>query len=289
MIKTILVPVSGSSTDASVFATALAVARPLAAHLEFLHVHLSPGVAALEAPHVDFLQGTAAVTALAELQCTGTRLSAQALAHFEEFCEQHRVVIRDAPTAVELLSAHYSEETDQPLARLVRHARHNDLVVLGRRHNRDHLPGGLIEHLLARSGRPVIVAGEHAPQGSAGTIVVGWKETPEAARALTAAMPLLRQARRVVLLAVREEGGATLEQLEELARQLAWHGIDAEVSLSGEAGRPVAPQLLRSAAQLRADLLVVGAFGHGALRVRIFGGVTRSLLDNAELPVFMLQ
>lgn len=289
MIKTILVPASGSSTDQSVFATALSLARPLGAHLEFLHVHLTPGVAALHAPHVDYLQGAAVRSALTELGREEDELSAQALAHFKEFCREHRVVIRDTPQPLRLVSAHYSEQIDQPMGRLLIHARHSDLVVLGRRRNRDHLQRGLIEELLARGGRPLVIAGDGPVQSVAGTIVVGWKETAEAARALAAAMPLLRKARRVVLLAVREQGGASHEQLEHLGRQLAWHGVDADASISGDAAQPVAQQLLQRAAQLDAGLLVVGAFGHGALRERLFGGVTRTLLEHADLPVFMMQ
>jgi nucleotide-binding universal stress UspA family protein len=290
MIKTILVPSSGSATDQSVFATALAAARPLTAHLEFLHVQLTAGAAALHAPHVDFLQGAAVGTALAQLSRESAELAARSLGHFKEFCELHRVLIRDAPNPVELVSAHYSQQTDAPLARLLSHTRHCDLVVLGRQRNRDYLPGGLIEELLARGGRPVIIANDHPPQSLAGTIVVAWKETPEAARALAAAMPLLKEAGRVVLLAVREEeGGASSETLEHLAWELAWHGIDAEVSIVGDASHPAAAQLLSHASQLRADLLVAGAYGHGALRERMFGGVTRTLLEHADIPVFMLQ
>ena len=59
MIRTILVPTSGSSTDLSVFATALAAARPLAAHLDFYHVCLTCGAAAPHEPHLDFAIGRA--------------------------------------------------------------------------------------------------------------------------------------------------------------------------------------------------------------------------------------
>lgn len=289
MIKTILVPVSGSGTDQNVFATALAAARPLGAHLQFLHVHLTAGIAALHAPHVDFLQGAALGTALAELSRESAELAARSLGHFKEFCELQRVPIRDMPGPAGHVSAHYSQQTDAPLARLLAHTRHCDVVVLGRQRNRDHLPGGLIEELLAHGGRPVIIASEHAPESLAGTVVVAWKETAEAARALGAAMPLLEEARRVVLLAVKEEGGASSEALDQLARELAWHGIAAEVSVVGDASQPAAAQLLSHASQLHADLLVVGAYGHGALRERVFGGVTRTLLEHAPMPVFMLQ
>jgi nucleotide-binding universal stress UspA family protein len=162
-------------------------------------------------------------------------------------------------------------------------------VVLGRQRNRDCLPSGLIEELLARGGRPLIIAGDDKPPGGVGTVVVGWKETPEAARAVTAAMPLLEAARRVVLLVIREAAGAGREPLEQLAQQLAWHGINAEIAICGDADGPAGEQLLRAATERQADLLVAGAFGHGALREQMFGGVTRTLLEHADLPVLLVR
>jgi hypothetical protein len=104
LIKTVLVPSSGSSSDRNVFATALAVARPLTAHLEFFHVHLTPGIAALHAPRVEFLRGAAVGTALAELQREQTELAMRAREHFKQFCEAHHVLVRDTPNPVDLVS-----------------------------------------------------------------------------------------------------------------------------------------------------------------------------------------
>jgi hypothetical protein len=86
MIGTILVPVSGSDTDASVIAAALSVAKPLAAHLQCFHLHLSPGEAAAQAPHVDFCRGPAINDAFEYLRRQGNALSANALVNCQEFC-----------------------------------------------------------------------------------------------------------------------------------------------------------------------------------------------------------
>ncbi len=118
---------------------------------------------------------------------------------------------------------------------------------------------------------------------------MGWKETPEAARAVTAALPLLARARRVVLLGVTEDGKSSRAALDALARQMAWHGISAETYVIPEEEGPPRTQLLEAAVRLNADLLVVGGFGHSQLREQLFGGVTRSLIDEAPLPVFMLH
>ncbi len=289
MIKTILVPTSGSRSDDSVFATALAVARPLDAHLEFYHLRLTVYEAAVRAPHVQFCRGRAMTDALEHLRAQDEQLSANAVKHFEAFCSASKVAVQATPTTREEISANWSEETDQPEMNLMFHARHSDLVVLGRARNVDLMPNNLIEMLLVGCGRPIVIAPDSPPTSVTGTIVVGWKETSEAARALAAAMPLLRRAQRVVLVGVAEGGAAAPEALDHLMRQLAWHGIAAETRVSGDKSKPVAAQLLQAAADLHADLLVVGGFGHAPLREVVFGGVTQTLIEHAELPVFILH
>jgi nucleotide-binding universal stress UspA family protein len=289
MIRTILVPVSGSDTDAGVFATALALAQPLAAHLQFFHLHLSPGEAALHAPHVDFSRGPAITEALKTLRRQGNTLAANARVNCQKFCDTHGVRFQDGPSAEQAVSASWVEEEYDAVPRLMFHARHNDAVVLGRARNRDFLPGGLIETLLVGCGRPVIIAPDVPPRSMTGTIVVGWKETPEAARAVTAALPLIERARRVILLSIAEDGAASRAALEDLSLQLRWHGITAEVRVDIERPDRATTQLQQTASQAGADLLVIGGFGHGALREHLVGGVTKTLIDAAALPVFMLH
>jgi nucleotide-binding universal stress UspA family protein len=289
MIKTILVPTSGSGSDRTVFTTALALGRTCAAHLHFLHVHLAPATAALNVPQVEFCPGPVVYGALDALRQRGEHLSAGARRHFEEFCQVHKVEIRDSPGTAEVVTASFSEESDEPMTCFLSHARHSDLIVLGRRRNRDHLPARLIETMLMESGRPIVIAPDAMPRDIASTIVVGWKESKEAAQALGAALPLLEKARRVVLLGVAEEGVPSRNAFDDLARRLVWHGIDAEVNIVASESRFASVLLSRVAAQLRADLLVVGGFGRSPLRECVFGGVTRSLLEHAEIPVFMFH
>ncbi|HEY6927967.1 MAG TPA: universal stress protein [Steroidobacteraceae bacterium] len=287
MIKTIFVPVSGSDTDARVFATALAIARPFGAHLRFYHLHLSAGEAAARAPQVDHAMGQALASSLEYLRSQADALSVSALAHYKEFCELNEVRMRSEPTSSGPVSASWTQETRGAMERLMFHARHSDVVVLGRPRNRDFMPVGIIESLLMGSGRPIVLAPDNATPQAINTIVVGWKETPEASRAMAAAVPLLEEAERVVLLSMAEEGAAPTEALEDLARQLAWHGVSAQVHVTVERSGPARHQLRRVATQLEADLLVVGGFGHGQFRERMFGGVTQALIDEAMVPVFM--
>jgi nucleotide-binding universal stress UspA family protein len=99
MIKAILVPTSGSRTDDGVFATALAIARPLAAQLLFYHLRFTECEAAVRTPHVQFCRGRAMVSALESLREQSDRLSAKARKHFEAFCGQNEITVRTMPSA----------------------------------------------------------------------------------------------------------------------------------------------------------------------------------------------
>lgn len=289
MIKTILVPVSGSSTDDAVFATAFAAAQPLSAHLDFYHVRLSAGEAAVRAPHVEFCVGAAIPAALEFLAEDEASLSARSAAHFEDFCKRHSVEICDEPRRMSKVSASFREEQDSARGRLILQARHSDLVVLGRSAHVDYLPTLLIEDMLMDCGRPLLIASDNSPTTLTGTVVVGWKETPQCARALHAAYPLLEQANKVILLNIAEGGSAFSGSLEHLAQRLRWHGMCVETKRIESSARATTGEVEHAAAELHADLLVVGGFGHRRLRELLFGGVTQSLLEHASVPVFMMH
>jgi nucleotide-binding universal stress UspA family protein len=289
MIKTIFVPASGTQSDHSVFAAALAVARPLGAHLDFYHQRLSACEAALRLPPVQFCVGPAITQALDNLEQRDENLSTTAISHIKEFCAANKVSIRQDAGITDEMSASWMEETDQAEARLMIHARHSDLVVVGRQHTNNLMPYNFIEWLLLSSGRPILIAPDSKITRVTGTVVVGWKETAEAARALAAALPLLKRADRVVLVSVEEDQAAPISCLEHLAHQLQWHGIVAEPRICRDKSSPAVAQLNKVAGELRADLLVIGGYGHRPLREAVFGGVTRAFMEGADLPVFMVH
>jgi nucleotide-binding universal stress UspA family protein len=111
---------------------------------------------------------------------------------------------------------------------------------------------------------------------------------PHWPRALSAAHPLLEKAQRVVLLHIADEAPTPPQWLEHLAEQLKWHGITVEVRIVAHGAEHLAARLEKTTAELHADLLVAGGFGHSRLRELIFGGVTQSLLEHADCPVFMM-
>jgi nucleotide-binding universal stress UspA family protein len=290
VISTILVPTTGTLGDASLFQTVLAVAKPLSAHIEFYHLVFSTSEAMMRTPHADFCLGDAATTStFTEAKHHEDTLSADAREHFKAFCIANHIEVAVEPSGIAGITANYLQETDHPRVRLLEHARHSDLVILARPGADTLLPTDVLEMILMKSGRPIIIAPEAMPTAAIKTIVVGWQETPQAARSLGAAMPLLKQAEEVVLVCVTtDERQATID-LEQITRQLAWHGVAAKTQLILGEPKEARMYLSREIVERQADLLVVGGYRHGPWRESLFGGVTASIVDHAKCPVFMMH
>jgi nucleotide-binding universal stress UspA family protein len=111
-------------------------------------------------------------------------------------------------------------------------------------------------------------------------VVIGWKDTREARRALQDALPLLGEAKRVSIIGVGETDleDQTRQQIDDVASYLARHRIDVATRMTVHAGGPASKQLLRVAQDEKADLIVAGGYGHWRLGEWIFGGMTQDLL-----------
>ncbi len=161
-----------------------------------------------------------------------------------------------------------------------------------REHGRAAGAGAILPAELAiLSGRPVIVAPENGFRPTVGeSVVIAWKPTREAVRAIAEAMPLLRRAERVTLLSVNPHVGATEHGEQpgaDLARHLARHGVEIVVETAVAHDVGVADAVLSRAAQVGADLIVMGAGGHSRLHEMIFGGATVDMLQQARIPLLI--
>lgn len=288
-VRAILVPVSGSETDRVVLAAAWAIAEPLQAHLEFLHLRLKLESAITRSQHSDVSRHPAMGDVLGHLALEQANLSASAANYVRHFCHEHGIALSDKRSGTGALSADWLEENAAEPARLLFHARHMDLTVLGRAQHDDCMPATLLEQVLQESGHPLLVVAGSVSRPLLGTIVLGWKDSAASARAVAAALPLLQLARRVVIVNVAEDNSPGLEALHDVRRQLAWHDVTAELLHLGDGiatAEEVLPQVVRD---VNAGLLVIGGFGHSRLRETVFGGVTRSLLKRAEIPLFVVH
>ena len=178
-------------------------------------------------------------------------------------------------------------------------ARAADLVVLGQADpNAKANVADLPVHVITNAGRPVLIvpfADHHATAGR--RILVSWDGGREAARALQLALPLLKDAASVTI-AVFELASDEHKAADALAADprpwLARHGVTATLAVHAvdhqrrlNRRHEVGERLLSLAADLSADLLVMGAYGHSRFRESILGGVTKTVLEAMTLPVLM--
>jgi nucleotide-binding universal stress UspA family protein len=176
----------------------------------------------------------------------------------------------------------------------VLNARHADLVVLGQldpHEPSNYIARHFIEDVLMTSGRPALIlpyAGKVKTLGE--NVVIAWDGGREAARALTDALPLIRHARFVTIETVgrrRDEAEGELHPID-VAAFLERHQIQASFSTTPHiAAISAGATLLNRVADLHADLLVMGAYGHSRAQERVLGGSTRTILESMTVPVLM--
>src|ERR1700751_4242733 len=112
-MRSFLIPTGGAGSDESVLETALAAARPFAAHLNFLHIRVGAGQAAMHSPHADFASGPALRGALTELAAEAGDRANNAARHVRDFCARSNVAICDAPGSSTEVTANWRVEEEQ--------------------------------------------------------------------------------------------------------------------------------------------------------------------------------
>jgi nucleotide-binding universal stress UspA family protein len=286
MIKTILVPSTGTDSDAGAFASALAVARRFDAHLDFLHTRIDAAtIAATIAPEVSSAQVVTDLINKVEEEAEQREQKAKQL--FESFCWREGLALAETPPEPSAPSARWLREIGTEAYWLLEYARAADLLIIGRPSDDPIAPSDVLESALLNSGRPLFIPPSAPVAGLPDTVVIAWKATPEAARAVTAAMPFLSIAKQIVIMTVAED--ATALEEEGAARLMAnfrWHGFPVSVRRLQPDARGPAETLL-AAAREQAALLVMGGYGHSRLREWIFGGFTQRVLRDAEVPVLI--
>ncbi|WVT76019.1 universal stress protein (plasmid) [Sinorhizobium chiapasense] len=171
-------------------------------------------------------------------------------------------------------------------------ARYADLTLVGDGLTLDpELRSRSVDGALFSSARPVLIMPKGKPARlDPKTVVLAWNSRLEAARAAREALDMLTGAETVYVTMVDpraaygkngEEPGA------DIAGYLARHGVSVSVERLPSGGHRVDDVINRFASDVEADLIVMGAYGHSRMRERVFGGVTRSMLENAVIPVLM--
>jgi nucleotide-binding universal stress UspA family protein len=275
--KTILVPIEQHDLMNSTLKAALLLAQKFDSYIEgfALRVAIRAAFAAADG-------GSVPITAL-EQEIAENAKRSQRL--FENFMQEHGVPSGgDAKT----LSSGWLDNAPEGDHFVGSHGRVFDVIVLGRpgrdpKSSRMSTLGvGLFE-----SGRPILIA-PPLPRPQMGTnVLIAWNCSAEQARVTAFAMPILKRADRVIVLTVK--GGAAVPGPtgQQLCRYLQLNGVPAKSLSVGLNGRLTGEVILAHATELGCDLLIKGAYTQSRFRQMIFGGSTRYILSNAELPVLM--
>lgn len=174
------------------------------------------------------------------------------------------------------------------MGRSARHAHLQDVVVMDAKSGALREYSEIIEGMLFRSGRPVVLVPEGWDAGVPRKIAIAWDGSVQAVRAVTEALPILQKADEVRVLTVKGEKDLTnATPSDRLAVYLEHHGVRVQQeTLTAQGGR-VTTALRDHVVSSESQMIVMGAYAHTRLREAVLGGVTRSLLESSSVPLFM--
>ncbi len=279
-IRVVLGLIDGGPAAEAAAGAALAVADAFGAHLQLLHVRPDPE--SLVPMIGEGMSGVMLDQMVEGFRAESVTRAAAARRLYEALSARRSSGAGESKATIAFREEEGRE--DEIAAKL---ARLHDLTVLARSDRQSGAPSAVtLETVLLHSGRPGLVApGE--PGGAIGRkIALAWNGKMQAARALASSLPFLAKAETVAVLTAVEPH--TSGRPAEVVRYLSWHGIHAEaVEVAASGSGKVGQILLEQVAQIGADLLVMGAYGHSRLKEMILGGATREVLGHAPLPILM--
>ncbi len=270
--KTILVHLNDARRAEALLEPAIVLARRNNAHLIGMHVYAS-----MPAPPVALPFGSQVLGAVAATERKDTEQIAAIFARMtakQQFVAEWRAL---KVPHVDLAGV------------VMDHGRAADLIIAGQTDPDWDLSPLLDfpERLALESGRPVLVipyVGRYPTIGR--NVVIAWKPGRESARAVFDSLPLLEGAEDVQILEVRARGEDTrgLAPDTSIAAALGRHGIKPSVRSTVAADISVGDEILSRLADMGADLLVMGAYGHSRMRELVFGGATRHIARHMTVP-----
>jgi nucleotide-binding universal stress UspA family protein len=284
-IRKLLVPLTGTAAGEAAIATALCLARKFNAHIYAIHVRAdSRDVAPLAG---EGLSGAMIQEMMQATDRESNERSSAIRTMFDNAIEaagihiEKPAALHDHPTATFAVITGREEDVVAHQARLA------DYTIVPHPESGDDVSSSDALHaVLFDSGRAVMIAPHHAPQTLGRRVAVAWNGSGESAAAVQAAMPLLHRADAVRIL-MSDEYQRNGPPARELAAYLAMHGVQAEIATFRSIDREVGAGMLAAARDFGADLMTMGAYSHSRLRQLILGGVTRHVLEHADLPVLM--
>ncbi len=283
-MKSILLPVSGGSTDDHAINLASSIAEKYASHIHGLYVRPLPPIVAGEGITVpgDY------VARIAE---EGKEAGVRAFERFKTSMTAAGIEIRSDASAqaapADRKSAYWTEIDGVESHMIGEFGRVHDMVLLDRRGGSANIDWkAAAEAALFESGRPLLLAGSGNYSNIGSRIVIAWNGSTETARVVAIARQLIRDADAVEVLCV-EQGMVSGPDGEQMCEYLRRHGVSASLVTKNSGSIGIGETILQHASEWGADLLLKGAFTHSRLRQMIFGGATSHIMDTSELPVLL--
>ena len=214
----------------------------------------------------------------------------QARRLFREFMERNGITVGPPAPGENAPSASWREEDGRQNAVVGMSGRVYDLIVVEQPEKLASIAEATLEDALFESGRPVLMVPKALGPHLGDTVAIAWNGSTETALTVALSMPLLKQAKEVVVVAVgpqhMPEPGPTGD---ELARTLESHGLSVSLRTAFGRQKPQGESFLKEAMAAGADLLVKGAYTQSRIRQMIFGGATRHIIMEARIPVIMAR
>jgi nucleotide-binding universal stress UspA family protein len=281
-----LLTVVGDGNAAPVLDAAMLVARRFDSHIVGLH--------SLTTEYAVVFGGEMGFSISSEVDRTlereGHERRDQARRLFRDFMNARGVPIGPVPPGHNGPSASWREEDGRQNAVVGMIGRVFDLIVVEQPEKLASIAEATLEDALFESGRPVLMVPQRVPATLGEVIAIAWNGSTETALTVALGMPFLKQARHVCIVAVgaqhMPEPGP---EGDELARTLERHGIDVSLRTAIGRQKPQGESFLKEALAAGADLLIKGAYTQSRIRQMIFGGATRHIIMEANLPVLMAR
>lgn len=286
-LKTILVPLDGTAASARCLQAAVQVARAHSSHVEVFHVRADPKDAV---PLLGEGMSGAMIEEMIELaEKEADDRAATARKMFDDCLASNGIPYVDEPQLVDKAAASWVEVVGREDEAIAVRARLADMSVIARPTPDSDLPSSMtLNAALFETGRPVLVVPPVLSDSFGSKMAISWNGSAEAARAVAGAMPFLRKAESVRAMAVHS-ARTPPTAARDLSEYLGWHGINSVTEPIEPEGRAVGEAVLRTCAEDSVDMLAMGAYTHSRVRQLILGGVTRHVLESAEIPVLMAR
>jgi nucleotide-binding universal stress UspA family protein len=281
------VPLSEPGLVKTSLQAAFKAAGPFTAHIEALHVRPDPQLSAA-AMTGEVMSSSMIDQIIKDGEKQSATNASKTREAFDRACKTAGIRYAEKPQRGNRVTAAWREETGYEDHELVLRGRASDLIVLSRPASAIDVAKRLsLEAALMETGRPLLLVPPKVPTKIGSNIAIAWNGSAEAARAVGEAKPFLLNARKVTILTAAERQGEDSNPAG-LQSLLAWHGIKARIDKVRTRG-DVGKALLGAAKRAGADLLVMGGYSHSRVRELVLGGVTRHVLSEATMPVFMIH